>query len=135
MPVEIILCGILFPVVFILSSWIIARSGELVNRLVRISIILTGIASLPCMVVALPFVSQPRLASIHLRLLVGIPLAVLGICFRMYPLIYFKKMRTQSGFARPSKWILTLHGPAYFVTSGPHGIVRQPQLLEVCSSS
>jgi protein-S-isoprenylcysteine O-methyltransferase Ste14 len=129
MPVEIIWCGILFPVLFILSSWISAKSGKLRNKVVRKSIILIGIVFLVGMVFAHPFVPQPRLADIYLRFAVGIPLAILGIAFRMYPLIYFKKMKTGPGFMCPSKWVLTLHGPAYFITSGPYSIVRQPQYV------
>jgi len=128
-PVEVIWCGILFPVLFILSSWISAKSRKLENKFVRVSIILIGMGFLVGMVFVLPFVPQPRLANICLRFAVGMPLAILGMAFRMYPLIYFKRMKTRPGFVSPSKWVLTLHGPAYFVTSGPYSIVRQPQYI------
>jgi len=128
MPVWIMLGGILFPVLFILSSWISAKSGRFGNKFVRTSIILTGIVFLAGMIFGLPFVHQPRLSNIHLRFFVGVPLTILGMGFRMHPLIYFKKMKTRPDLLT-SKWVLTLHGPACFVTSGPYRIVRQPQYV------
>ncbi|MDI6905724.1 MAG: isoprenylcysteine carboxylmethyltransferase family protein [Candidatus Bathyarchaeia archaeon] len=71
-----------------------------------------------------PFFPQPRLANIYLRFAVGIPLTILGMAFRFSPPVYFWKMKT-----RPSKWVLAAHGPAYFITSGPYSIVRQPQYV------
>jgi protein-S-isoprenylcysteine O-methyltransferase Ste14 len=71
------------------------------------------------MVVVLPFIDQPRIDDLHLRLIIGIPLATLGMIFRIYPLIYFKKMNTRPDLVTPSK----------LVTSGPYRIVRHPQYV------
>jgi protein-S-isoprenylcysteine O-methyltransferase Ste14 len=127
MPLAIRLWGVFFPVLFVFFFWVIAKSEKLRNKSVRSSIILMGMVLLASLVFVLPFVPQPRLASTHLRYVAGIPLAALGMTLRMYPLIYFKKREKRPGFARLPKSILTLHGPAYFITGGPFGVVRQPQ--------
>ncbi|HAW49553.1 TPA: hypothetical protein DCX16_01180 [bacterium] len=115
----IILFGVLFPVLFIFISWIVTKSGKLENKTFRIPLILTGIIFLGGMVVVLPFVPQPRLVNLYLRFAVGIPLAVFGIAFRIYPLIYFRRMKTRSDLVRPSKLVI----------NGPYSIVRHPQYV------
>lgn len=115
----IILFGVLFPAIFIFSSWIITKSGKLENKTLRILLILIGGVFLGGMVVVFPFIPQPRLTNIYLRFAIGIPLATLGMAFRIYPLIYFRRMKTRPDLVRPSK----------LVTSGPYSIVRHPQYV------
>lgn len=124
----IILFGLLAPVVFILTSWIMAKSGKFENKFVRTSAPLMCLF-LMIMFLVVPFVPQPRLANTYLRFAVGIPLAVFGMAFRMSPPIYWEKMKTRQGVVRSPKWVLAAHGPAYFITSGPYSIVRQPQYV------
>ena len=100
-------------------SWIITRSGKNEKKGFRILLIITGIIFLGGMVFVIPFVEQPRINDLYLRVIIGIPMAIVGMIGRIYPLIYFKRMSTRPDLVTPSK----------LVTSGPYRIVRHPQYV------
>ena len=117
MLVFMVLFGTLAPVLFVCISWIVTKSRRHEKNALRILIILSGIILLGGIVLAFPFLPQPRVTNVYLRYAVGIFLSVFGIIVRVYPLIYLRRMKTRSDLVNPSK----------LVTSGPYGIVRHPQ--------
>ncbi|MDI6643761.1 MAG: hypothetical protein QME14_01785 [Methanobacteriaceae archaeon] len=87
----IILYGLIASFLFILTSWWVAKSGEVKNNTRRILVMITGIMFLGGMVLVIPFIPQPRLDNNYLQYYVGIPLAILGMLFRVYPMIHLKQ--------------------------------------------
>ncbi len=115
----IILYGILATIFFVFTSWAVTKSGRQNDKKFRLLIILTGIIFLGGMVFVIPFIDQPRLANIYIRYSLGISLSIIGMVIRVYPFLYFKKMKTRSDLIKPSR----------LVKSGPYGIVRHPQYM------
>lgn len=113
------LYGILAPILFVSTSLLITKTGRQNDKKFRILIIVSGIIFLGGMVVIIPFIDQPRLANLYLRYYLGIPLSIIGMIFRIYPLLYFKKMKTRPDLIKPSR----------LVTSGPYSIIRHPQYV------
>ncbi|MGC9516659.1 MAG: methyltransferase family protein [Methanomicrobiales archaeon] len=113
----IILYGLLASLLFILTSWRIAKSGKVQNTTLRVLVMITGIIFLGGMVLVIPFIPQPRLDNLYLQLCLGIPLAIVGMILRIYPMIYLKRRGTRTDLGTPST----------LITSGPYAWVRHPQ--------
>lgn len=113
----IILYALLAAVLFIFTTWMVTKSEGIESKVFRITVILTGILFLGVMVLVIPFIPQARLENFYLQYLIGIPLAIIGIALRVYPMLYFKRKGTRSDLVTPSK----------LVTTGPYGLVRHPQ--------
>ncbi len=113
----IILYALLAAVLFIFTSWMVTKSEGIESKVFRLTLMLTGILFLGVMVLVIPFIPQPRLENFYLQYLIGIPLAIIGMALRVYPMLYFKRKGTRSDLVKPSK----------LVTTGPYGLVRHPQ--------
>jgi protein-S-isoprenylcysteine O-methyltransferase Ste14 len=109
----------LFPasvLAFILLSLLLTRSGKLKSETVRKALIGAG-AMLGFLTLALPLFEQPAFHSPLVQYGFGLPLLVLGLLGRIYPMIYLRKKGTTT----------TLDEVAKLVDSGPYAWVRHPQ--------
>lgn len=109
----------LFPavaLVFIALSFSLTRSGKLENEAVRKALVGAG-AMLGFLTLALPLFEQP---AFHIPLVqygLGLPLLVLGLLGRVYPMLYLRQKGTTT----------TLDKVGKLVDSGPYAWVRHPQ--------
>ena len=109
----------LFPaavLAFIAFSFLLTRLGQLENATVRKTLVGAG-AMLGFLTLALPLFEQPTFKSPLAQYGLGIPLFVLGLLGRVYPMIYLRRKGTTT----------TLDKVGKLVDSGPYTWVRHPQ--------
>jgi protein-S-isoprenylcysteine O-methyltransferase Ste14 len=109
----------LFPTValaFIAFSFLLTRSGKLENETVRKALVWAG-AMLGFLTLALPLFEQPTFHSPPVQYGLGLPLLVLGLLGRVYPMIYLREKGTTT----------TLDDVGRLVDTGPYAWVRHPQ--------
>jgi protein-S-isoprenylcysteine O-methyltransferase Ste14 len=109
----------LFPAValaFISLSFLLTRSGKLESETVRKTLVGAG-AMLGFLGLALPFFAQPTFQSPLVQYGFGLPLLILGLLGRVYPMIYLRRKGTTT----------TLDEVGKLVDSGPYAWVRHPQ--------
>jgi protein-S-isoprenylcysteine O-methyltransferase Ste14 len=109
----------LFPaavLAFIAFSFLLSRSGRLENETVRKALVGAG-AMLGFLTLALPLFEQPTFHRPLAQYGFGLPLLVLGMLGRVYPMIYLRQKGTTT----------TLDEVGKLVDSGPYAWVRHPQ--------
>ena len=109
----------LFPavaLVFIALSFFLTRSGKLESEAVRKALVGAG-AMLGFLTLALPVFEQPTFDNPPVQYGLGLPLLVLGLLGRVYPMIYLRKKGTTTALDAVGK----------VVDSGPYAWVRHPQ--------
>lgn len=109
----------LFPVValaYILLSFLLTRSGKLGSATVRNAVVGAG-ALLGFLGLALPLFEQSTFDHPLLQYGFGLPLLVLGLFGRVYPMMYLRQQGTTT----------TLDNVGKLVDTGPYGWVRHPQ--------
>jgi protein-S-isoprenylcysteine O-methyltransferase Ste14 len=74
-------------------------------------------AALGFLALVLPFFAQPTFQHPLINYPLGLPLSVLGLAGRIYPMLYLQRQGTTT----------TLEGVTKLVDSGPYGWVRHPQ--------
>jgi protein-S-isoprenylcysteine O-methyltransferase Ste14 len=109
----------LFPAValgFIALSFSLTRSGKLENAAVRKALVGAG-AMLGFLTLALPVFEQPAFHSPFVQYGLGLPLLVLGLLGRIYPMLYLRQKDTTTALDAVGK----------LVDTGPYAWVRHPQ--------
>jgi protein-S-isoprenylcysteine O-methyltransferase Ste14 len=109
----------LFPAValaFSSLSFLLTRSGKLESETVRKTLVGAG-AMLGFLGLALPVFAQPTFQSPLVQYGFGLPLLILGLLGRVYPMIYLRRKGTTT----------TLDEVGKLVDSGPYAWVRHPQ--------
>jgi protein-S-isoprenylcysteine O-methyltransferase Ste14 len=109
----------LFPaaaLAFTVFSFLLTRSGRLESGVVRKVLVGAG-AMLAFLSLALPFFEQPTFNQPLVQYGLGLPLLVLGLLGRVYPMIYLRKKGTTTTLDQVDK----------LVDSGPYAWVRHPQ--------
>jgi|GEM_PF-962315 len=101
---------------FIAFSFLLTRSGQLENATVRNTLIGAG-AILGFLTLALPLFEQPTFHCPLVQYGLGLPLLVLGLLGRVYPMIYLRKKGTTTTLEKVDK----------LVANGPYAWVRHPQ--------
>jgi protein-S-isoprenylcysteine O-methyltransferase Ste14 len=110
---------LLFPTValiLILFSVILTKSGRMENARLRNAFVVSG-AFLGFLALALPFFQQMQFKNVILNCAIGLPLTVVGLLGRVYPMIYLQRQGTTTALEEVGK----------LVESGPYGWVRHPQ--------
>ena len=103
-------------IVIILSSWLLINSNKFENKFLRNLFVIAG-ASVGFLTFLLPFFNQPRFNFLIFNYFIGIPITIIGLIGRVYPMIYLRKKKTTT----------TISGITKFVNTGPYAIVRHPQ--------
>ncbi len=109
----------LFPaasLLLIALSLTLTRTGRLASATLRKGFVALG-ASLGLLALALPFFEQPVFHMPIVNYGLGIPLAVIGLIGRIYPMVYLQRQGTTTA----------MEGVAKLVDSGPYAEVRHPQ--------
>ena len=109
----------LFPAVaplFVASSFFLTRSGKLENEAVRKALVGAG-ALLGFLALALPVFEQLTFDNPPVQYGLGLPLLVLGLLGRVYPMMYLRKKGTTTALDAVGK----------LVNTGPYAWVRHPQ--------
>ena len=101
---------------FISLSFFLTRSGKLESEMVRKTLIGAG-TMLGFFTLALPLFEQPAFNHPLVQYGLGLPLLVLGVLGRFYPMLYLHKKGTTT----------TLDEVGKLVDSGPYAWVRHPQ--------
>lgn len=97
-------------------SFLLILSGRLASGAVSKSLVVAG-AMLGLFSLALPFFEQPAFSQPLVQYGLGLPLLVLGLLGRIYPMIYLRRQGTTT----------TLDQVGKLVDSGPYAWVRHPQ--------
>lgn len=101
---------------FIICSYILARTGKLKNTVYQNLYVAVG-ALLGFFMFILPFFEQPTFFDPYINYAIGIPLAILGFIFRIYPALYMRRYQTTTAMGEVRK----------VVDTGPYRIMRHPQ--------
>lgn len=105
-----------FAFVFIALSFFLTMFGKLENETVRKTLVGLG-SMLGFLTLLLPFFEQPTFDNPLVRHGLGLPLLVLGLTGRVYPMLYLRRQGTTT----------TLDEVGKLVDSGPYAWVRHPQ--------
>lgn len=103
-------------IIFITFSYILAKTGKLKNVVVHKSFETIG-ALLGFFMFALPFFLQPTFFNIFINYVIGIPIVAFGLIFRIYPMIYLRRLKTTTALGEVKK----------VVDTAPYGVMRHPQ--------
>jgi protein-S-isoprenylcysteine O-methyltransferase Ste14 len=109
----------LFPVASLLLigfSLYLARAGGQERVILRRGFVVSG-AALGLLALVLPFFAQPTFQHPLINYPLGLPLSVLGLVGRIYPMAYLQRQGTTT----------TLESVTKLVDTGPYGWVRHPQ--------
>ena len=109
----------LFPaasLLLIALSLTLTRTGRLASSTLRKGFVALG-ASLGFLALALPFFEQPVFHMPIINYGLGIPMAVIGLIGRIYPMVYLQRQGTTTAMESVAK----------LVDSGPYAEVRHPQ--------
>ncbi|MBE3092135.1 MAG: isoprenylcysteine carboxylmethyltransferase family protein [Candidatus Hydromicrobium sp.] len=102
--------------IFIIISYILIRIGQLKNAIAQKLFVTIG-ALLGFFMFALPFFKQPTFSNIFISYIIGIPITLFGLIFRIYPMLYLKIHKTTTNLGEVKK----------VVDTGPYRIMRHPQ--------
>src|SRR4030066_2280727 len=75
--------------IFIIISYILIRIGKLNNAIAQKLFVIIG-TLLGFFMFALPFFKQPTFSNIYISYIIGIPIALFGLIFGIYPMLYLK---------------------------------------------
>lgn len=110
---------IIYPVLLamlIILSFILAKTEKFKKKTVQKVFISSG-ALLAFFMFVLPFFKQPYFFNFYINYIIGIPITIFGLIFRVYPMLYLKKLKTTTAVGKVNKLIVT----------GPYRIMRHPQ--------
>ena len=102
--------------IFIIISYILARIGKLKNVAFQKLFVTIG-ALLGFFMFVLPFFIQPTFFNIFINYVIGIPITLFGLIFRIYPMLYLRRYKTTTTIGKVKK----------VVNTGPYRIMRHPQ--------
>jgi protein-S-isoprenylcysteine O-methyltransferase Ste14 len=95
---------------------VLTRTGRLSNRPLQNLLVAIG-ALIGIFMFALPFFKQPNFFYIFINYLIGIPVFLSGLAFRIYPMLYLRRHSTTTTLGKVEK----------VVTTGPYRLMRHPQ--------
>ena len=104
--------------IFIITSYILARTDRLRSAAVRNSFVIIG-AILGFSMFVLPFFKQTTFHNIYANYVIGIPITLFGLIFRIYPMLYLKRHKTTTALGNIKK----------VVDTGPYRVMRHPNIL------